>query len=95
MLLMFSVTGGGDVKERRMRLKDLYLCGAAQVIVVNLLYRLEVDHSLQLGLVFVCRTEMKLWSETQTFALSQAGTEDREDPRHAERDQTLTRVQLE
>lgn len=95
MLLMFSVTGGGDVKERRMRLKDLYLSGAAQVIVVNLLYRLEVDHSLQLGLVFVCRTEMRLWSETQTFALSQAGTEDREDPRHTERDQTLTRVQLE
>lgn len=53
-----------------MRLEDLYLCGAAQVIVVNLLYSLEVDHSLQLGLVFVCRTEMRLWSETQTFALS-------------------------
>lgn len=31
-----------------------YLCGTAEVIVIDLFYRLEVDHSLQLGLVFVC-----------------------------------------
>lgn len=31
-----------------------YLCGAAEVIVVDLFYGLEVDHTLQLGLVFVC-----------------------------------------
>lgn len=30
-----------------------YLGGAAEVIVVDLLDRLEVDHTLQLGLVFV------------------------------------------
>lgn len=35
----------------------MYLCGAAQVVVVNLLDGLEVDDSLQLGLVFVCGTE--------------------------------------
>lgn len=34
-----------------------YLCGAAEVIVIDLFYRLEVDHALQLGLMFVCRKE--------------------------------------
>lgn len=32
-----------------------YLCCAAEVIVVDLFYGLEVDHTLQLGLVLVCR----------------------------------------
>lgn len=46
-------------RRRREGKKDegLYLCGAAQVVVVNLLDGLEVDDSLQLGLVFVCGTE--------------------------------------
>lgn len=34
-----------------------HLRGAAQVVVVNLLYGLEVDDALQLGLVFVWREE--------------------------------------
>lgn len=38
-------------------MKAFYLGGAAEVIVVHLLYRLEVDHTLQLGLVFVCGKE--------------------------------------
>lgn len=33
---------------------ERYLGGAAEVIVIDLFYRLEVDHTLQLGLVFVC-----------------------------------------
>lgn len=36
---------------------DSYLGGTAQVIVVNLLYGLEVDHTLQFGLMFVCGEE--------------------------------------
>lgn len=38
-----------------------YLGGTAEVIVVDLFYGLEVDHALQLGLVFV-------WEEKQTFS---------------------------
>lgn len=34
-----------------------YLCGTAEVIIIDLFYGLEVDHTLQLGLVFVCGTE--------------------------------------
>lgn len=35
----------------------VYLGGAAQVIVINFFYRLEVDHTLQLGLMFICGGE--------------------------------------
>lgn len=31
-----------------------YLRGTAEMIVIDLFYRLEVDHTLQLGLMFVC-----------------------------------------
>ena len=34
-----------------------YLGGAAEMVIVNLLYCLEVDDSLQFGLVFVCKGE--------------------------------------
>lgn len=34
-----------------------YLCGTAEVIVIDLFYCLEVDHTLQLGLMFVCGEE--------------------------------------
>lgn len=34
-----------------------YLRGTAEVIVIDLFYRLEVDHTLQLGLMFVCGRE--------------------------------------
>lgn len=34
-----------------------YLCGTAEVIVIDLFYCLEVDHTLQLGLMFVCGRE--------------------------------------
>lgn len=34
-----------------------YLCGAAEVIVIDLFYCLEVDYTLQFGLMFVCREE--------------------------------------
>lgn len=34
-----------------------YLCGTAEVIVIDLFYGLEVDHTLQLGLMFVCGKE--------------------------------------
>lgn len=30
-----------------------HLCGAAEVVVINFFYSLEVDDALQLGLVFV------------------------------------------
>lgn len=41
-------------RERERQEAAGYLCGAAEVIVVDLFYGLEVDHTLQLGLVFVC-----------------------------------------
>ena len=46
------------------------LSGAAEVIVVHLFYRLEVDHSLQLGLMFVCGREdnMGLVQDFNTLA---------------------------
>lgn len=34
-----------------------YLCGTAEVIIIDLFYCLEVDHTLQLGLMFVCGKE--------------------------------------
>lgn len=34
-----------------------YLCGTAEVIIIDLFYCLEVDHTLQLGLMFVCGRE--------------------------------------
>lgn len=34
-----------------------YLCGTAEVIVIDLFYCLEVDHTLQLDLMFVCGKE--------------------------------------
>lgn len=34
-----------------------YLCGTAEVIIIHLFYRLEVDHTLQLGLMFICGKE--------------------------------------
>lgn len=40
--------GGEEARRRR-----CYLGGAAEVVVVNLLNGLEVDHPLQLGLMFV------------------------------------------
>lgn len=42
--------GGGGEGARKRR---CYLGGAAEVVVVNLLNGLEVDHPLQLGLMFV------------------------------------------
>lgn len=36
-----------------------YLCGTAQVIIVNLLNSLEVDDALQFALVFICEQEKK------------------------------------
>lgn len=41
--------GGGEGARKR----RCYLGGAAEVVVVNLLNGLEVDHPLQLGLMFV------------------------------------------
>lgn len=34
-----------------------YLCGTAQVIIVNLLDSLEVDDALQFALMFICERE--------------------------------------
>lgn len=36
-----------------------YLCGTAQVIIVNLLNSLEVDDALQFALMFICEQEKK------------------------------------
>lgn len=47
---------------------ERYLGGAAEVIVIDLFYRLEVDHTLQLGLVFVCGEEERTFvCLTQTY----------------------------
>lgn len=34
-----------------------YLCGTAEMIIIDLFYGLKVDYTLQLGLMFVCREE--------------------------------------
>lgn len=41
---------GGRGQRRR---EACHLCGAAEVVVINFFYSLEVDDALQLGLVFV------------------------------------------
>lgn len=58
----------GNERECEMKIKNVwkrwekmsvsaYLCGTAEVIVIDLFYGLEVDHTLQLGLMFVCGKE--------------------------------------
>lgn len=49
-----------------------YLCGAAEVIVIDLFYRLEVDHTLQLGLMFVCGEEEEEGEKKQSICLFRA-----------------------
>lgn len=47
-----SESGGGQGRGQRRR-EACHLCGAAEVVVINFFYSLEVDDALQLGLVFV------------------------------------------
>lgn len=44
-----------------------YLCGTAEVIIVDLFYGLEVDHTLQPGLVLVCQKEKNICVERSWF----------------------------
>lgn len=54
--------------RERARERAGYLCGAAEVIVVDLFYGLEVDHALQLGLVLVCRGKQRSWFRAVCFS---------------------------
>lgn len=74
----------------RWRQNKCYLRGTAEVIVIDLFYRLEVDHTLQLGLVFVCGEEgekkkqhlfvlLKYIDNDRLFLARRAGDNDREE----------------
>lgn len=44
-----AFAGNGEERSE----EACHLCGAAEVVVINFLYGLEVNNTLQLGLVFV------------------------------------------
>lgn len=48
-----------------------YLCGTAQVIIVNLLNSLEVDDALQFALMFICEQEKNRCHAAKNGSLNQ------------------------